>query len=151
MTREELGQYIMPQWNGAFAEEGGEFLNLVVPRANFREKMLGLKKDNALLFDSLYCLTCVDYKTHFTMVYHLLSTQFRHSLVIKSTLEDRLNPTIDSVESIWKTAEFHEREVFDLFGVTFNGHPDLRRLLLEEDWDGFPLRKDYTDKNMVSL
>ena len=70
--------------------------------------------------------------------------------VLKVKTADRENPTLDTVCDIWKTAEFHEREVFDFFGIKFNNHPNLKRLFLTEDWDGFPLRKDYVDEiNMV--
>jgi NADH-quinone oxidoreductase subunit C len=80
-----------------------------------------------------------------TVVYHLDSTQFRHLIVLKVVLTDRENPMVDSVTSVWATAEFHEREVFDLFGIRFNNHPNLKRLFLEDDY-GFPLRKDFRDE-----
>jgi NADH:ubiquinone oxidoreductase subunit C len=65
---------------------------------------------------------------------------------------DRAQPEVDTVCDIWRTAEFHEREVFELFGVNFIGHPDLRKLILPDDWQGFPLRKDYEDPiNMIKL
>jgi len=71
--------------------------------------------------------------------------------VIKSKL-DRATPMIDTVCDIWRTAEFHEREVFEMFGVEFKNHPDLRKLILPEDWVGYPLRKDYDDPiNMIKL
>ena len=79
------------------------------------------------------------------MVYHLTSTIHRHTLVIKSKL-DHNTPEIETVSDIWRTAEFHEREIFDLFGIKFNNHPDLRRIFLDEKWEGFPLRKDYKDE-----
>ncbi|MEI6853121.1 MAG: NADH-quinone oxidoreductase subunit C, partial [Bacteroidota bacterium] len=69
-----------------------------------------------------------------------------HSLVLKVRTADRDNPTFDTVSDIWQTAEYHEREIFDLFGIKFNNHPDLRRIFLDEKWEGFPLRKDYKDE-----
>ncbi len=85
------------------------------------------------------------------MVYHLTSTIHRHMLVVKSKL-DRINPEIETVSDIWRTAEFHEREVYDLFGVKFLHHPDLRRLFMTDEWNGWPLRKDYEDPvNMIKL
>jgi NADH:ubiquinone oxidoreductase subunit C len=85
------------------------------------------------------------------MVYHLSSTTHRHTIVIKAKV-DRADARIDSVVDIWKTAEFHEREVYDLFGVRFTNHPDLRRLILTDDFEGYPLRKDYDDPvNMIKL
>lgn len=85
------------------------------------------------------------------MVYHITSTQHRHTIVVKSKL-DHKHPEIESVAHIWRTADFHEREVFDLFGITFLNHPDLRRILLTDDWVGYPLRKDYDDPvNIIKL
>ena len=86
------------------------------------------------------------------MVYHLRSTTSKLHLVVKATL-DPLNPEIDSVTSIWKTADFHEREVYEMFGVNFIGHPDLRLLILPDGWEGRnPLRKDFEDPiNMIRL
>ncbi|MFM7901069.1 MAG: NADH-quinone oxidoreductase subunit C, partial [Bacteroidota bacterium] len=82
---------------------------------------------------------------------HLTSTIHRHTVVFKVKL-DRTQPEADTVCDIWRTAEFHEREVFELFGVDFKGHPDLRKLILPDDWQGFPLRKDYEDPiNMIKL
>lgn len=110
-----------------------------------------LKTDPAYLMDYLFCETCVDWKTHLTMVYHLSSTTFRHSLVIKAKV-NRENPEIETLANTYHTAEFLEREVYDLFGVKFLNHPDLRRLLLTEEWVGYPLRKDYDDPiNMIKL
>mgnify|MGYP002795156726 FL=1 len=84
------------------------------------------------------------------VVYHLESTIHRHILVIKVQTSDRENPILDSVQDIWSTANFHEREVYDFFGIKFNKHPNLKRLFLTDDWEGFPLRKDYVDEtNMV--
>lgn len=131
--------------------ETGEFPAAVVPPGQFLPFMKEIRHDRRLHFDYLFCLTCVDWKDHFMMVYHLLSKTHRHSLVVKVKIDDRENPVVDSVSGIWKTADFHEREVYDMFGVKFNGHPDLRRLFLDEDWKGFPLRKDYEDPHMIEL
>jgi NADH:ubiquinone oxidoreductase subunit C len=94
----------------------------------------------------------VDWKTHLTMVYHLSSTRYRYNIVVKSKL-DRTTPEIETICDIWRTAEFHEREVYELFGVTFLNHPDLRLLILPDGWEGKnPMRKDYEDEvNMIKL
>ena len=85
------------------------------------------------------------------MVYHLRSTTQKHAVVIKAKLDSH-QPQITTVSDLWRTAEFHERESYDLFGVQFIGHPDLRRLFLTEDYEGFPLRKDFEDPvNMIKL
>jgi NADH-quinone oxidoreductase subunit C len=114
--------------------------------------MQSLHDDANSFFDYLFCLTCIDWKTHLTMVYHLSSTRHRHNIVIKIKL-DRNNPEIESLSHIWKTAEFHEREVYEMFGVKFLNHPDLRLLILPDGWEGKnPLRKDFEDPvNMIKL
>jgi NADH/F420H2 dehydrogenase subunit C len=133
-----------------FTEEGSQFLNILVKPENLYDLMLKLKSNQETNFDYLFCLSGVDWGKELGVVYHLESTTYRHIIVVKVQTEDRENPTFDSVCSIWKTAEFHEREAFDFFGIKFNGHPNLKRLFLTEDWDGFPLRKDYVDEiNMV--
>ncbi len=133
-------------------EEGGEWINLFVEPADFRSLMEQLRRDEQLEFDYLFCLTCVDFKTHLTMVYHLSSTHYRYNIVVKSKLE-REQPEIETVCDIWRTAAFHEREVYELFGVKFLNHPDLRLLILPEGWEGKnPLRKDFEDEvNMIKL
>ena len=132
-------------------EEGGEWLNVNIEPNDWKTLATKLKSTEALYFDYLFCLTCVDWKTHLTMVYHLSSTKHRHTIVVKSKL-DRTTPVIETVCDIWRTAEFHEREVFEMFGVEFKNHPDLRKLILPDDWVGFPLRKDYEDPiNMIKL
>lgn len=130
-------------------EEGGQFLNGNIERTNIIAVMKKLRDE--LGFNYLFCLTCVDYKTHFTMFYHLRNLDTFDELVIKSKIDDVNHPAIDSVSSLWQTANFHEREVFDLFGVKFFGHPDLRRIFLDDNWPGYPLRKNYEDPNMIEL
>lgn len=91
-------------------------------------------------------LTAVDWpkRNVIEVVYHLFSYSHRHGIVLKVEA-DRQNPVVPTVEGIWKSANWMEREVYDLFGVTFEGHPDLRRVLLPDDWVGHPLRKDYQE------
>ncbi len=152
MNREELQAYIGDLAASLTFEEGAEWINVFVEPAAFRELMLKLRADEQLAFDYMFCLTCVDWKTHLTMVYHLSSTRYRYNIVVKSKL-DRTKPEIETICDIWRTAEFHEREVFELFGVTFLNHPDLRLLILPDGWEGKnPMRKDYEDEvNMIKL
>ncbi|HEX5002433.1 MAG TPA: NADH-quinone oxidoreductase subunit C [Bacteroidia bacterium] len=151
MTREELQSRLPELVPGATFEEGGEWLNMKVDASAWKELPAALKSTPGFDFDYLFCLTCVDWKTHLTMVYHMTSTTHRHHLVVKIQL-DRTQPEVETVCHIWRTAEFHEREVFELFGVTFLNHPDLRNLILPDVWDGYPLRKDYEDPiNMIKL
>jgi NADH-quinone oxidoreductase subunit C len=132
-------------------EEGGEWLAVIVDPAAWDAVARQLRSTGGLDFDFLFCVTAVDWRTHLTMVYHLTSTIHRHTLVVKIKLEP-VNPEVHTVSGIWRTAEFHEREAYDLFGVVFTGHPDLRRLFMTDDWKGWPLRKDYEDPvNMIKL
>ena len=133
-----------------FTEEGSQFLNILVQPAQLHQLMSQLKNNSDTKFDYLFCLSGVDWGIELGVVYHLESTVHRHIVVVKVKTEDRENPIFDTVSDIWLTAEFHEREAFDFFGIKFNKHPNLKRLFLTEEWDGFPLRKDYIDKiNMV--
>ncbi len=101
-----------------------------------------LKDDPALRFNYLMSLTAVDWSDRFDVVYHLYSVPLKHYVTLKVRL-DRDDPAMPSVISVWKAAEWQEREVYDMFGISFEGHPDLRRILLEPEWEGYPLRKDY--------
>jgi NADH-quinone oxidoreductase subunit C len=105
-----------------------------------------LKAEPALAFDFLEDLTAVDWpkKNVIEIVYHLVSMTHRHVLKLKVEA-DRAAPSVATVECVWKTANWFEREVYDLFGVEFPGHPDLRRIMLPDDWVGHPLRKDYQE------
>lgn len=132
--------------------ENKQFVTFVVPKAGMHDLALKLRSENDLAFDYLFCLTGVDMVKYFEVVYHLESTTLKHQVVMKVRTDDRENPAVDTVCDIWRTAEFHEREVYDLLGVKFSNHPDLRRLFLDESWVGHPLRKDYMDEvNIVEL
>lgn len=151
MTNEEIKSIISELLPNASFEEGGEWLNMGIEAADWKDAAIKLRNCEAMPFNFLFCLTCVDWKTHFTMVYHLRSTTTLDNIVVKVKL-DRTNPEIITVCDIWRGAELFEREVYDLFGVIFLEHPDLRRLLLTDDWVGYPLRKDYEDPiNMIKL
>lgn len=151
MTNEAL-QNIISTWipELEFSEAESQFLNITVKPEQLHDLMLQLKNNNETKFDYLFCLSGVDWGTDLGVVYHLESTDYRHTIVVKVKTANRENPTFDTVYDIWQTAEFHEREVFDFFGIKFNNHPNLKRLFLTEDWSGFPLRKDYVDEiNMI--
>ena len=151
MTNDEFKIKLTELLPSAISEEGGEWVNLSVAPVEWKSFAQKLRSTPGLDFDFLFCVTCVDCKTHLTMVYHLTSTTHRHSIVVKAKL-DRNNPEIETVCDIWRTAEFHEREQYEMFGVKFLNHPDLRRLILEDDFKGFPLRKDFEDPiNMIKL
>lgn len=150
MTNEEIKDQLSLLYPSATFEETGRWLNIGIDPMAWKS-IAKLFRQQPFQFDYLFCLTCIDWKTHLTMVYHLTSTAHRHTIVVKANL-DRNEPKIETVSDIWRTAEFHEREVYDLFGVHFTNHPDLRRLILSDDWEGYPLRKDYEDPvNMIKL
>ena len=133
-----------------FSEEGSQFLNISVAPELLHDLMRRLKEDEKTQFDYLFCLSGVDYGKELGVVYHLESTIHRHIVVVKVQTTDRENPIFDTVEDLWATANFHEREVHDFFGIKFKGHPNLKVLFLPDEWEGFPLRKDYVDDvNMV--
>ena len=152
MTKEELKIKLAELIPSATFDESGEWLTISFTRADFLTSIEILRNKVELSFDYLFCQTCVDWKTHLTMVYHLESTTYRHQVVVKVQL-DRNKPEIETVSHIWRTAEFNEREVYEMFGVNFFNHPDLRLLILPDGWEGKnPLRKDFEDPvNMIKL
>ena len=146
MNNEELKKKILSILPIAELIENPQFLSFNIPSDGFYKLAKSLKESDDLAFNFLFCLTGMDYGDSLGVVYHLSSTKYGHEIVLKVSAGNRETPAIDTVCDIWRTAEFHEREVFDLFGIKFNNHPDLRRLFLEENWVGHPLRKDYIDE-----
>lgn len=124
--------------------QGKQFVEITISPAELYAVAEKLKNNSATTFDMLVSVTGMDYGTDLGTVYHLRSTVHNHMIVLKTRVSDRENPEIDSLCALWPAAEFHEREVYDLLGIRFRNHPDLRRLFLDSTW-GFPLRKDYKD------
>jgi NADH:ubiquinone oxidoreductase subunit C len=153
MNQEELVAILTEKGMPIMPESGGEWLNVFVEPADFRTLMELIRNDASLQMDYLFCLTCVDWKTHLTAVYHLTSTENRQRTLVVKVKLDREKPEIVSVSDIWRTAEFLEREVYEMYGVWFQNHPDLRLLILPDGWEGkFPMRKDFEDPvNMIKL
>lgn len=145
LNKEELTQFIQNVVPEATFSEGTQLMEVIVPADKIVLLAEELKNNKETAFDYLISLTAVDFVKNMTVVYHLDSTKYRQLLVLKVVLTDRENPVVDSVSSVWIGAEFHEREVFDLFGIRFNNHPNLKRLFLEDDY-GYPLRKDFRDE-----
>lgn len=145
MEKEELKELILSIIPEAEIETDKQFLNVTVESGQIHKLAEFLKNTEETAFDYLFCESATDFTDHFMMAYHLDSTKHRHEIVLKTKIEDRENPVIDSVCDIWIGAEYHEREIFDLFGIRFNNHPDLRKIFLDNDWVGFPMRKDYVD------
>lgn len=111
-----------------------------------------LRDDDRLAFNMLQLHTAVDWPTEgqFELVYQFYSTRYRYQLRVLVFIP-RDNPIVPTLSPLWRIAEWQEREVYDLFGVLYDDHPDLRRLFLEDEWKGFPLRKDYEDDFMLEL
>jgi len=135
-------------WNAEAVKDAkhdhGE-LTIVIDRPFLRDACAFLQQEPGLNFNFLSDLTCVDrypLEPRFEVIYHLLSHSQKQRLRLKVKLEGD-DPSVESLTSLWPGANLFEREVFDLFGVRFLGHPDLKRVLMPEDWDGHPLRKDY--------
>ena len=150
MTNEELKNLILNKFPETEFNEGVQYLEITVPSLNLHSIASELKSNTETTFDYLFCLTGVDWVENLMVVYHLNSTNHGHQIVLKAKIESRESPEIDSVCDLWKTAEFHEREVYDFFGIVFKNHPDLRRIFLEDDRVGWPMRKDFEDPiNMI--
>ena len=102
-----------------------------------------LQTADGLKFDYYNFVTAVDYYSYFEVVCQLTSTKYNHSIVVKVRCYDRDNPTVPSLTGLYRGADFQEREVYDLMGINFEGHPNLKRIFLWEGFDGYPLRKDF--------
>jgi NADH:ubiquinone oxidoreductase subunit C len=144
MDKLQLTEFIKTLGQDLEVKEGKQFAEVTVPAAGLYALAKALRESDETAMDFLFCVTGVDYGKDLGVVYHLRSTRHGHAVVMKTITSDRINPVLDSVSDIWGTAEMNEREVYDLLGIRFNNHPDLRRLFLDSSW-GFPLRKDYSD------
>ena len=134
----------MPRAIAEVIESKGE-TTIVVPAADLLRISEYLATDSALLFSFLSDISAVDrfpLEPRFEINYHLVSLEKQARLRLKVRLPGR-DPVVTSVTPVWPTANWHERETFDLFGIRFDGHPDLRRILMPDEWEGYPLRKDY--------
>lgn len=145
LNKQEITELILKVVPEATFPEGTQLMEAIVPADKIVALAEELKTNKETAYDYLISLTAVDFVKNMTVVYHLDSTKYRQLLVLKVVLTDRENPAVDSVSSVWTGAEFHEREVFDLFGIHFNNHPNLKRLFMEDDY-GYPLRKDFRDE-----
>ena len=126
---------------GSTIESSG---NTVVVKEEFLFKVASfLNSTPGLDFDYLDYITAVDYQTYFEVIYNLVSLQHNHCLIVKTRLIERDKPELPSVVSLWKGADFQEREIYDLFGISFTGRPNLKRIFLWEGFQGYPLRKDF--------
>lgn len=146
MLPNEIFEFIRNKFPGTTQEE--QTRAVVIPKETLGLLVPHLKAA-PLDFDNLHCITAVDKKERIELVYLFYSMSKRHSLTLKIYLSlDALQ--VESLAPFWKSADWLERETYDLFGVTFSNHPDLRRILNPDDWQGYPLRKDFTHPNIVA-
>jgi NADH-quinone oxidoreductase subunit C len=141
LSGSEIAGKIEEHFPGGIVESSK--LCLLVKAESLLEIAGYLKSTPDLDFDYLTAITAVDYYDYFEVVYQLTSLQHNHSLVVKVRCYDRDNPTLPSVVSLWQGADFQEREIYDLMGISFDGHPNLKRIVLWEGFEGYPLRKDF--------
>lgn len=152
MTFEEITNKITEQFGENFLESINSDLiqpSLTVSIQNLVELCKFLQQTDGLYFDYLACLSGMDNgeKTGtMEIVYHLDSIPFEHSIVIQVIIPRDLTVAVPTISHLWRTADWHEREAYDLFGIQFEHHPDLRRILLANDWEGHPMQKDYKEQ-----
>lgn len=145
MTREQLTAFVAEKFPEVKPGTNKQFPEFIATPDQIHAMCLLLKENAETKMDYLFCQTAADRKDGFHVVYHLTSTSLGHSAMLRTVLTDKANPEVISLSDVWAAAEFYEREIFDLFGIKFTNHPDLRRLFLDDDWVGYPLRKDYKD------
>lgn len=139
--KERFGDVVEP------VEGVGDPFAVVKEKSRLLEICRYLKETPELAFDYPACVCGVDDKTTLWTVYHLYSIKENHSVVLKVNV-GREQPVVTSVTPVWRGADWHERETFDMYGIRFDGHPNLKRILLPDDWEGYPLRKDYEFPDM---
>lgn len=140
VIKKKIGENLI---ENAFINRPNDHLpTLVVTGSDWLKLAQFLKEEETLSFDYLRDLTGVDYEEHMEVVYHLYSFSHKHDLCVR-VKTDRDQPSVPSTVPLWAAANWNEREVYDLFGIDFPGHPDLRRIMMPDDWVGHPLRKDY--------
>jgi NADH:ubiquinone oxidoreductase subunit C len=145
MEKEQLAQILAELVPSLEITSSKEILEVKTSSLNWHELAEKLASDPRLQFNYLHNLYGVDWQTHFTVIAYMDSTILGHSVIVRTDLTNHDTPSLDSISDVWITANFQEREIYDLLGISFNNHPDLRRLFLEDGW-GFPLRKDYKDE-----
>jgi len=152
VDREALEQALIGIEPQARKAEKVDRAAVVVPVGRLSALMQKLRQDKRFDFDMLVDHTAIDRlpEGRFDLVYNLYSTRYGLSLLVICSVP-RNEPVVPTMEGIWKAAHWQEREVFDLFGVLYDGHTDLRRIFLDDDWKGHPLRKDYKDPDMLEF
>ena len=141
LSGKDLAGQIEEKFPGSIEESSQE--SLVVKSDSLLAVLAFLKDTDTLKFDYPNYITAVDYYSYFEVVYQLTSLEHNHSIIIKTRSYDRENPSVPSIIGLYQGADLQEREIYDLMGITFEGHPNLKRILLWDGFEGHPLRKDY--------
>jgi len=141
LSGKEIASQLEEKFPDSIVESSQDYL--VVKNDFLLDVAAFLKNTPGLDFNYLNYVTAIDYYDHFEVVYMLSSLEHNHSLVMKTRCYDRENPVLPSVVSLWQGADFQEREIYDLMGIKFEGHPNMKRIFLWEGFPGHPLRKDY--------
>jgi NADH-quinone oxidoreductase subunit C len=141
LSSKEIASQLSGKFPGAIEEAGKDSVlvrsDSLVPIAAY------LKDTDGLKFEYLNYITAVDYYSYFEVVYQLTSLEHNRSVILKTRCYERDNPTVPSVTGLWQGADFQEREIYDLMGIKFEGHPNLKRIFLWDGFPGYPLRKDW--------
>jgi len=147
MQAQEIFDKLKEEFNDAIIELSGESPGepfIIVDGSKIEDISIFLRDEDTLNFDYLVDLCGMDYGENLGIVYHLYSMNHKHRIVIK-VLVPKDNPIVPTIENVWRTADWHEREAWDMFGIKFDGHHNMIRILTPYDWDGHPLRKDYKE------
>ncbi|MBM3464855.1 MAG: NADH-quinone oxidoreductase subunit C [Armatimonadetes bacterium] len=151
MTRSEILKALGDKFPGVeIKEDDTNPEALIVPADNLVELASHLKDDPALSFKYNMVITAADWVEHVDVIYYFMSYEHGHTVALKVQLPNE-RMKVHTLAGVWRSANWFEREVYDLFGVIFEGHPDLRRIMMPADWDGHPLRKGYQHPNFVPL
>lgn len=143
LSGDELAVKLEPRFPAAIIQAGKD--NLLVKAEALFNVALFLKTEPEYDFDFLSSITAADYTDHFEVIYQMTSIGHNHSLILKVRCGDKNNAVVPSVIELWQGADFQEREIFDMFGIKFEGHPNLKRIFLWPQFSGYPLRKDFVN------
>jgi len=145
MTIIKSGEEIVMRINAFCVDSNSKSIgnDIYITHISVNDVIKFLKEDSELDFNFLTSITAVDYVEYIEIIYHLLSLHQNHRIILKTKCYEIYNPIVPSISDLWKGAELQEREIWDLMGVVFSGHPNMKRVLLWEGFDGHPLRRDY--------
>lgn len=146
MNKEQLTAAIKSHLDGKETDESFGFLALQIEKEELSDVAYRLKTNKLFAFDMLVCETAVDRIEYFELLYHLRSVSLGHEMILKTRVAREAMPLLPSLCGVWPAAELFEDEIYDLFGIRFEGHPFLRRIMLDEAFEGYPLRKDFVNK-----